>query len=218
VKIPDWHIECDTVIFEKIKGDESFQQILALARAINGLQFVISAIVTDAQDFSPAARRSRINSFLFGSAILYEGLLLVEKMNKQFGSNEVFNQGLHTLLKDPAARTLRRSHMGPARNLAVFHYDSEEFGRIVNSASVDECEFMTGRGNSSPESYFPFADILAVEVLMGEANVDEDFYERLGSVMSETRDLSLRFTKFSQRLISECLYDWGFIHKTSALP
>lgn len=218
MKTPDWRIECDTVIFEKIKSHESFQQILALARAVNSLQFVIFAMVTDAQDFSPAASRSRINSFLFGSAILYEGLLLVERMNKQFGGNEVFNKGLHTLLKDPVARTLRRSHMGPARNLAVFHYDSEEFGRIVNSAIVDECEFMAGRGNLSPESYFPFADTLAAEVLMGEANASEDFYERLGSVMSETRDLSLRFTKFSERLISKCLYDWGFIRKASALP
>jgi hypothetical protein len=218
MKGPDWRIECDTATFEKIKSDESFHQVLALVRAINGLQFVISAMVTDAQDFSPAAKRSRLNSFLFGSAILYEGLLLVEKMNKHFGRNEVFNQGLHTLLRDPAARTLRRSHMGPARNFAVFHYDPEEFGRIVNSASVYECEFMTGRGKSSPESYFPFADALAAEVLMGQANADEDFYKRLGLVMSETRDLSNRFIRFSERLITKCLHDWGFIHKTSALP
>ena len=215
---PDWLIECDTGIFERIKSDESFHQILALARAINGLQFAIFVMVTDPQDFSPAARRSRINSFLFGSAILYEGLLLVEKMNKNFGRNNVFKQGLHTLLRDPSARTLRRSHMGPARNFAVFHYEPDQFGRIVNSASVYECEFMTGRGSSSPASYFPFADTLAAEVLMGEASAGEDFYKRLGLVMSETRDLSLRFIQFSERLISKCLHDWGFIHKASARP
>ncbi len=107
MKTPDWRIECDTVVFEKIKSDESFHQILAFTRAVNGLQFVISAMITDAQDSSPTARRSRINSFLFGSAILYESLLLIEKMNKQFGRNEVFNQGLYTLLKDPVARKLR---------------------------------------------------------------------------------------------------------------
>jgi hypothetical protein len=153
---PDWHFECDTAIFERIKTEKRFQQILALARAVNGLQFVISALVNDAQDFSPRARRSRINSFLFGSAILYEGLLLVEKMNQQFGRNETFEQGLQTLLKDPTARSLRRPHMGPARNFAVFHYDPEEFGRIVRSASVEECEFMVGQGNLSRESYFSF--------------------------------------------------------------
>jgi hypothetical protein len=76
MKPPDWRIQCDTVVFERIKGEESFQQILALARAVNGLQFVISALLKDDQDFSPKATRSRINSFLFRSAILYEGLLL----------------------------------------------------------------------------------------------------------------------------------------------
>jgi hypothetical protein len=216
MKPPDWHFECDTAIFERIKSEESFQQILALARAVNGLQFVISALVKDAQDFSPMASRSRINSFLFGSAILYEGLLLVEKMNQQFGRNQTFNQGLHTLLKDPTARTLRQSHMGPARNFAVFHYDPEEFGRIVKSASVNECEFMVGRGNLSHESYFPFVDTLATEVLMGRASSDEDFYDNLGSVMGETRELARRFVGFSETLISRCLYEWGFIHE--ALP
>ena len=56
-------------------------------------------------------------------------------MNQQFGRNETFNQGLHTILKDPTARTLRQ-YMGRARNFAVFHYDPAEFGRIVKSASV----------------------------------------------------------------------------------
>jgi hypothetical protein len=134
MKPPDWRIQCDAVVFERIKGEESFQQILALARAVNSLQFVISALLKDDQDLSPRATRSRINSFLFGSAILYEGLLLAEKMNQQFGRNETFEQGLHSLLKDPTALTLRQSHMGPARNFAVFHYDPEEFGRIVKSA------------------------------------------------------------------------------------
>jgi hypothetical protein len=213
MKHPDWHFECDTAIFERIKSEVSFQQILALARAVNGLQFVISALVKDTQDFSPMASRSRINSFLFGSAILYEGLLLVEKMNREFMSNETFTQGLQTLLKDPAARALRQSHMGPARNFAVFHYDPEEFGRIVRSASVDDCEFMTGRGKLSRESYFPFADTLAAELLMGTASSCKDFYEHLGSVMSETKELAQRFVRFSELLISRCLYEWGFIRR-----
>jgi hypothetical protein len=176
---------------------------------------VISALVNDAEDFSPAASRSRINSFLFGSAILYEGLLLAEKMNQQFGRNETYHQGLHALLKDPTARVLRQSHMGPARNFAVFHYDPEEFGRIVRSAGVDECEFMTGLGNLSRESYFPFADTLAAELLMGKASSD-DFYENLGSVMSETRELAQRFVRSSELLISRCLFEWDSFANSSS--
>jgi|ERR1017187_7507610 hypothetical protein len=210
---PDWRIECDSAIFEQIKDDESFQQIVALTRAVNSLQFVIDAFVVDDQDISSKASRSRINSFLFGSAILYEGLLLIEKMNHRFGGDEMFRNGLHSLLKDPTARELRKFHMGPARNCAVFHYDSEEFGRIVKSASVHECAFMVGRGNAGRESYFPFADEIATELLMGRASSDEDFYEHLSSVIGSTKVLTIRFIEFSHTLILKWLKKWKFIPK-----
>jgi hypothetical protein len=215
---PDWRIECDAAVFERIKGEASFQQIVALSRAVNSLQFVISAFVPDGQDVSPSAQCARINSFLFGASILYEGLLLVEKMNQHFGSNEVFSRGLHTLLKDPVARALRKSHMGPARNFAVFHYEPKEFGRIVTDATVQECEFMVGRGNSGRESYFPYADVVATELLMGKAGSDEPFYARLGSVMNETRGLAIRFIEFSHKLILKSLSDWKFICRAPSNP
>jgi hypothetical protein len=210
----EWIFECDTAVFERIKSEANFQQVVALARAVNSLEFALSAIIADAQDHSSNASRSRINSFLFGSAILYEGLLLVERMNKEFGNNDIFEQGLHTLLKDPVARKLRSSHMGPARNSAVFHYDPEEFGEILSSASVDECQFMVGRENPARDIYFPFADTLAAELLMGRAAADEGFYEELGSVINETRKLAVRFIELSHRLIVRCLQEWGFAPRT----
>jgi hypothetical protein len=105
--------------------------------------------VKDAQDSTPAARRSRINSFLFGSAILYEGLLLVEKMNQQLRRNGTFIQGFKacarsskTLPTNPASI----SH-GP-RHLALLCFTTNQ-RRIVKSASA----FMAGRGKLSRESY-----------------------------------------------------------------
>ena len=206
-----WTLVCDTTTFERVKNEKNFQQILALARAVNSLRFAVSAMVTNANDISPTARRARINSFLFGSAVLYEGLLLVQKMNQQFGRNEIFQKGLHILLKDPSALRLQRKHMNPARNFAVFHYIPEQFGRIVSSATVDVCEFMVGHGNSGRESYFPFADTLAAGVLMGRSRDDDAFYEALGSVMSDIQDLATRFVDSSHKLILKCLKDWGFI-------
>jgi hypothetical protein len=213
---PDWQIECDATVFEQLKRDASFQQILALARAVNSLQFVLDAFVTDRQDTSSKAKRSRINSFLFGSAILYEGLLLVERMNQQFGQNALFKQGLHTLLKDPTAQRLRKTHMGPARNRAIFHYDVGEFGRILKDAGAHECDFMEGRGASGRESYFPFADALAAEVWMRTGIADEEFYKNMGALVSATRELAKRFIERSHRLILRCLRDWGFSRR--ALP
>lgn len=212
MSIANWQIECDATIFDRIKDEVTFHQILALARAVNSLQFVISAFQPDAQDTSPAATCSRINSFLFGSAILHEGLLLVESMNRQFGSNEVFDQGVHTLLSDPTALRLRKYHMSPARNRAVFHFDSEEFGKVMKDTAVEDvCEFLTGRGKSSDQSRYPFADVLATQILMGRVGNDEEFYEDLGLVMSDTRDLATSFVGFAHKLILASLQKWGFI-------
>jgi hypothetical protein len=215
MKPANWRLLCDSEVFERVKSDKSFQQILALARAVNGLRFAVSAMITNANDISPTAVRARINSFLFGSAILYEGLLLVEKMNQHFRGNEVFQRGLRMLLKDPAALRLRKEHMGPARNFAVFHYTPDEFGKIVGGATVDVCDFMVGQGDSGRESYFPFADTLAAGLLMGRSSDDESFYDALGSVMGETQVLATKFVDFSHKLILKCLKEWGFLLQVS---
>ena len=57
---PDWRIECDAAVFERIKREASFQQILALSRAVNSLQVVVWAF--DAHNISPTAQRSRTPS------------------------------------------------------------------------------------------------------------------------------------------------------------
>jgi hypothetical protein len=217
MEIGNWRIECDATVFDRVKDQVTFHQLIALARAVNSLQFVVSAMVMNEKDTSPLARCSRINSFLFGSAILYEGLLLVERMNQQFGQNKVFNQGLYTLLRDPLAGKLRKHHMNPARNRAVFHFDSEEFGNIMKDTGVEDvCEFLAGRGSSSSKTYFPFADVLATQILMSRVGNDEDFYESLGSVMSDTKVLATNFIGFAYKLILTSLQKWGFICK--ALP
>jgi hypothetical protein len=215
MNLPDWSIRCDAAVFERIKDDASFQQIIALTRAVNCLQFVLDAFVPDATDLSSKARRSRINSVLFGSAVLYEALLLVEKMNQYFRDNEIFEYRLHTILRDPVARKLRELHMGPPCNSAVFHYDADELDEIVKNGSVHECDFMEGQGTSSRGSYFPFADILAAEVWMRETGSEEEFYLSLGSLMSKTRDLARSFIESSHRLTLSCLRGWDLIASNS---
>lgn len=204
----DWIVHCDSDVFARIKTEESFQQIVTLARAVNALEFAVSAMVTDVLDNSPRARRSRTNSFLFGSAILYEALLLVQKMSKTFKGDDIFKDGLQTLLKDPTARRLQKSHMGKARNFAVFHYEPNRIGKMVESAALRGRDFLLARGNSARELYFPFADELAVDVLMGKVGYDQS---SLALVMNQTRELADSFIGSSHRLISKCLKEWGFI-------
>src|SRR5260370_25481661 len=41
----EWHIVCDTETFEKCQRDQKFAYIVTLARAVNALNFVNSAMV-----------------------------------------------------------------------------------------------------------------------------------------------------------------------------
>jgi hypothetical protein len=104
----DWQVKCDQATFERCKNDDKFAYIVTLARAVNAVYFVHSAISNLGEDRGPGAMRDRFNSYLFGSAIMYEALELIRKMNQPFSQDEVFQNGLRLLLKDKAAKHIER--------------------------------------------------------------------------------------------------------------
>ncbi len=95
----DWHVICDQPTFEKCKQDEKFAYIVTLARAVNAIYFVHAAISGRETQTSPGAKRDRFNSFLFGSAIMYEALVLIRKMNRPFLEDQVFRMGCEYSLR-----------------------------------------------------------------------------------------------------------------------
>lgn len=129
-----------------------------------------------------------------------------------FRDNQTYQQGLHELLKDPVATKLRDYHMNPVRNRAVFHFDSQEFGNVLKDTSVEGvCEFLAGSGRSSEQSRYPFADVLATQILMGKVGNNEEFYNELGCVMKDMRGLATRFIGAAHKLIVTSLGEWGFV-------
>src|SRR5690348_11285172 len=111
-----WGIELEKEQFKKIKTEERFWQLVALSRAVNALRFVQSALLAyGSDDDSIPAQRTRNNSFFFNSALLYEALLLVERLGRYFHSVPEFND-LRQLLKDPTATELRNSSLAALRN------------------------------------------------------------------------------------------------------
>ncbi len=114
-----WDIVCEPAILEKLKTQERFWQVIALARSVNALSFAHWAMVPVLEDDSWHGKRTRTNSFFFECAILYEALLLVEQMNKNFHTEDTF-AGLKAILKDKTARKIRSLHLGRARNNVCF--------------------------------------------------------------------------------------------------
>ncbi len=196
--------------FEKCLAEPKFPYIVTLARAVNALNFVHSAMLHAGETDSPHARRERMNSYFFASAILYEVLKLIRAMVKPFGDDPVFQNGLRSLLRDPISQKMERAHLDPARNGVTFHFLPERFTEILNTATVNECLFIEARGHSKKHVYYSFADVVASEILVGFAADTEEFYEVLGAAMTSTRELVMRFADEADLLIGHHTKNWGF--------
>jgi hypothetical protein len=177
----NWHLRCDQRTFEACRANPKFPYIVALARAVNALNFVHSAMIHAGEGDAPEASRDRINSYFFASAILYEGMNLIRVMNQTFKDDDMFQNGLRPFLRDKVAQTITETHLNPARNGVVFHFLPERFAETIRSASCDNCIFVSGRGDKKKDLYYDFADVVAAEILVGYASDSEEFYEALWS-------------------------------------
>lgn len=214
----DWIVSCDARTFEACKHDDKFAYIVALARAVNSLNFVHSAMICAGETPSPDATRARLNSYFFASAILYEALKLIKAMNQPFKDDRMFQVGLRLILKDKVAQEIERKHLDPARNRAVFHFFPEYFAEIIQSKGVDECLFVTAHGTARKDLYYSFADGITGGILVGFSEESERFSEVLGKAMSDTRDLMVRFINDGELLIAYHIKLWGFVAKEVKPP
>jgi hypothetical protein len=206
----EWRIECDREVFDKCQEDPKFPYIVALARAVNALNFVHSVMLCAGEGNGPKAERDRLNSYFFASAIMYEGLKLIRAMNKVFKDDAPFQNGLRLFLRDPVAQNIETMHLKPARNQAIFHFVPETFSETINGATVNTCVFAQARGNSKRNVRYSYADVVATEILVGFAADTEEFYKTLRAAMIGTRELVIRFADEAEKLIGYHTVRWGF--------
>lgn len=214
----DWQVSCDRETFDACSKDERFRYVVSLARAVNSLKFVHSAMLQCGTGNSPESRRGRLNSYFFASAILYESIKLIRAMNQTFKNNQIFRDGLHSILRDPSAQKIEQEYLNPARNNAVFHFLPEAFDKMIQSATCDECIFASGRGKRREELYYPFADTITGGILVGFSSDTEEFYETLGKAMSDTSDLMMRFIDMAELFIARHLKEWKFKEQSNRPP
>src|SRR5467141_1917515 len=112
-----WTIFCGPDVFDQCRKREGFSELVCLARCINTLNFLFSA-VSRQQGTDPHHFRDRMNYYFFTAGILYEGLGLVRKMNKPFKNDAAFLQTLKPLLKDKTAQKIEKLHLKGVRNNA----------------------------------------------------------------------------------------------------
>jgi hypothetical protein len=212
-----YDITCSKEKFDLLKTDERFLGLLTLARVVNALRFCQKAAI-DAKDVpGPAGARSRINSFLYASSVLYEGFLVVEKLGRNFKDLDSFRNGFGVLLRDRAVRSLRESVLNRMRNKFVFHFDPDVAKESFENFELREYKFASGIGKASGEMYFGLADEAVINYLLRpiQNEPDESLKRRYEEILQETTQIMGRFTESAERLMADVLDDMGFTVKTS---
>jgi len=161
-----WVIEIDKAQFEKLKQDERFWQLVALARAVNAHRFVHAALLRHQEEGDSLDwQRTQFNSFFFNCALLFEALRLIERLNKHYRDVPEFAP-LRDILKNRSATELRKSNLAPLRNHLAFHFDEAEIG--VQLAKSDMAtRFAAGEGTDNLDVYYELADACTLGAFSG---------------------------------------------------
>lgn len=210
IPMEEWEITCDKETFAKVRQEEKFAYIVALARAVNALFAVHSLLPPHPQAETPERVRNGMNSYFFASALLYEGLSLIRKMNKPFADDDEFQNGLRMLLKDPIAQKIEQSHLNPGRNRAIFHFLPDEFAKAISKGIDDRHVFVAAIGKEKKDLHYSYADVLAAEVLVGIPADRPEFWLKFQKAAEETKELVIKFANDAENLIGNYLKAWGF--------
>jgi hypothetical protein len=208
--IKKWEVTCDRETFQRIRSEEKFPYVVALARAVNALYAIHSLLPLKPTSDSPARVRNGMNSYFFSSALLYEGLALVRRMKRIFKDDEIFKNGLLTLLKDPVAQRVEQNHLNPARNHAVFHFLPDKFKSAIDKGRDDRQVFIAAVGKKKSLLHYSYADVLAAEMLVGAPSDDPKFWSTFENAAKETSDFVIKFANDAEDLIGNHLKAWGF--------
>jgi len=206
----EWEITCDKETFAKVRREVKFPYIVALARAVNAFNAVHSLFLHSPPTETPERVRNGMNAYFFGSALLYEGLSLIRKMTKPFADDDDFRNGLHALLRDPAAQKIEQSHLNPGRNHAIFHFLPEEFEKAIGKAVDDRQVFAAAIGKKKKDLHYSYADVLAAEILVGIPIDKPEFWITFEKAAEETQELIIKFASDAEELIGNYLKAWGF--------
>jgi hypothetical protein len=208
-----WAIFCRPDVFEQCRNREGFSELVCLARCINTLNFLYSA-VSRLEGAEPHHIRDRMNFYFFNAGILYEGLGLVKRMNKPFKDDAAFQETLHSILKDKTAQTIERLHLKNVRHSAVFHFFADAFTDVIRDLPTETCVFLKANGTVNKDVHFEFADRMTVRILVGDTH-GGDFKTRLDAVLVEIGDFNGRFVTQATAFLAKKLMEWGFDREES---
>ena len=197
-----WQIVITAEKFEMLRDDRRFRLLLTLGRIINALRFCHMAVVNENSPF----RGNRINSFLFMSAVLYEGIKVARNLGRYFRELDSFKTGIGALLRDKDTQDLWDTSLNRLRNKLVFHFDGGAAQDALQDIILPSYRFAASDGPKGNQSYYVLADEVFMHFLVKQhGSLGNQLTDQATDLIRRTTDLGIRFIDASQRLIAEAL-------------
>ena len=207
-----WKLSCSSTLFNSLKQDDKFKSILNLARICNSLVFCNTCILKFKNKYNPSGYRQVINSFLFASAVLYEGFIVADNLGKYFNTHKAFRKGFAILLKNKKLKQFRQNILCKMRDKFVFHFDESVVAESLKKYTSPSYTFMVGRGSKNSEIYYILADEISLNYILKDISSSSQKKE-LEKILKTTVDLIVKFTDAANQLICEVLLEMGWLFK-----
>jgi len=214
----EYQIKCSKATFDHLKTDERFLSLLTLSRVVNALRFCQKAAIDAKNSHGPSSARSRANSALFASSVMYEGLRTATNLGKYFKDLDSFKNGFGALLKDEKIKLFRQTTLKRMRNKFVFHFDDDVMVESFKNFELSEYIFAAGVGKSTGEMYFVLADDAVFNYLLEPAKNEsnESLMNRYKEILQNATELMQKFTESAERLMADVLIEMGFTIETNS--
>jgi len=212
VKDRVWDISCTKDIFDTLRTDEKFLDLLTLARLLNALRFCQQSVIDVRNSDRPSASRQRVNSFLFASSVLFEGFKLAGKLGEYFRDFESYRNGFEVLLKDRKIKNLRAKELKKIRNKVVFHFERGVLTEVLKDFDPQNYRFVSSFGRTSGELHYGLADVAVMKYLFQQqpGETEEALNKRFLALLEDITELMGKFTEAAELLIAEALVPMGW--------
>ena len=200
--------------FRSLKVDPAFHAVVTLARLGNMIRFVQGVVVSlpDADSrpgmasrVKPERRRQMMNAFYLSGALLVEAESTVNSAGKHFRNHQEYRHLSKTVHGDGFREVANRFRK--LRKWSAFHFDAQGAAEGLARRNEDFVRFMSGRGKLNKDIYFDLADIVALEVVVGEfaskTEFETWFKEWLGRSAAATNALMSAIDEFVVSVVAE---------------
>lgn len=207
---PEEWIVCDGERFKELRKEKRFCQLVALSRQMNSYRFAWGALLSTMGQTTPESMRQRVNCTFFLGALLFEGMSLVRRMSATFRDDVHYEKWMRPLLQNAEMQEFINTRLKPLRNWAVFHADDdyleEQLARIHNKTIV----FQSFQGANNGTYWNELADMVAMQVMMGQTPPGPGFQDKLQALTNQTLDYAAEFEHACNTFGAYQLLDLGF--------